>query len=395
MTAHDPVVSFLRDLIRIPSLPGEEGEMARRVREEMDRLGYDEVRTDEAGSVIGVVRGRGAAPAVMLNTHLDHVAVGDEAAWRHPPFAADLEDGRVWGRGAVDIKGPLAAQVHGAAPGSGDGARPAGDVWVTAVVQEEIGGLGARRLAREEGPALVVVGEPSSNRLRRGHRGRAELMIHVRGRSVHASAPDRGVNPHYVLAGFLERLPGARLPTHDELGPSTVAPTLVRTDQESANVIPGEAWLTLDCRLVPAQSAAATGDRLLPLLEGAAIPGAEVEIRVPSYRRVTYTGLETEMRAENPAYLRPADDPAVSAAGDVLAEVLGTRPEVGVWGFATDGGHFAAAGRTVVGFGPGREDLAHTVEESIEVEELTRAVEGYRALSRAWPRAVAGTTAGD
>jgi putative selenium metabolism hydrolase len=387
MTGHPPAVSFLRDLLRIPSLPGQEGELAARVREEMEGLGYDEVRTDGAGSVVGVVRGAGDAPAVMLNTHLDHVDTGDASAWRHPPFAAELAEDRVWGRGAVDIKGPLAAQVHGAAA-AGDGAPP-GDVWVTAVVQEEIGGLGARRMAREEGPGLVVVGEPSSNRLRRGHRGRAELVVHVGGRSVHASAPERGVNPHYVLAGFLERLPEAELPTHPELGSATVVPTLVRTDQESANVIPGEAWLTLDCRLVPGQSAGGTREILLPLLEEAAVPGSEVEIEVPVYRRSTYTGLEMEMPAENPAYLLPGEHPAVEAAAAVLEGPLGERPEVGVWGFATDGGHFAAAGRTVVGFGPGEEELAHTVEESIEVEELLRAVEGYRALSRSWPRACA------
>jgi hypothetical protein len=128
------VLSFLRDLLSTPSLPGEEGEAARRVVAEMEALGYDEVRTDDAGNVLGVLRGAGRAPSVMLNTHLDHVDAGDPDAWPHPPFGGEIHDGRVWGRGAVDIKGPLAAQVHSVGR-LADGERPDGDVWVTATVQ--------------------------------------------------------------------------------------------------------------------------------------------------------------------------------------------------------------------------------------------------------------------
>jgi putative selenium metabolism hydrolase len=388
VTDRGRVMGFLRDLLRIPSLPGQEGEVADRVAQEMRRLGYDTVRIDDAGNVVGRVRGRGEAPEMMLNTHLDHVDVGDPEAWEHGPFAAEVAEDRVWGRGAVDIKGPLAAQVHGVGRLAETGRSPPGDVVVTAVVQEEIGGLGARHLVEELRPALVVVGEPSGNRLRRGHRGRAELVVHVRGRSAHASAPHRGANPHYVLASFLEKLSGIELPEDPDLGRSTVAPTLVRTDQESPNVIPGEAWLTLDCRLVPGQSAADARRSLAPALEESLVDGASAEIEIPTYRRVAYTGLEVAMPAENPAYVLPADHPAVTAAADVLEAETGERPPVGVWGFATDGGHFAAAGMTVVGLGPGEEELAHTVEESVEIDQLVTATRAYGALALRWPSAV-------
>lgn len=388
------VLSFLRDLLSTPSLPGEEGEAARRVVAEMEALGYDEVRTDDAGNVLGVLRGAGRAPSVMLNTHLDHVDVGDPDAWPRPPFGAEVADGRVWGRGAVDIKGPLAAQVHGAARAARSGDGPPGDVHVTAVVQEEIGGLGARHLVGHLGPDLVVVGEPSSNRLRRGHRGRAELEVRIRGRSVHASAPDRGVNPLYGLAGFLGRLETVELPGHPELGRATVAPTVVGTDQASTNVTPAEVRLTLDCRPVPGQTAGTLREALEPLLAEVLPEGARGEIRVPRFRRTSWTGLEVEMPADMPAYVLPADHPAVTSAADVLASALGRAPEVGLWTFATDGGVFADAGLTVVGFGPGEEELAHTVDESLELEELEAAVAGYEALALRWPAAFAGAAAG-
>lgn len=386
VSASEPVVRFLRDLLRIPSPPGEEREAAERVRREMDAAGFDEVSTDRAGNVTGVVRGRGEAPGVLLVTHLDHVDAGDPADWPHPPFGGEVHGGHVWGRGAVDIKGPLAAQVHGVGALAG-GPPPPGDVVVMAAVQEEVGGLGTRHACRGELPELAIVGEPSSNRLRRGHRGRGELTVRVRGRSAHASAPERGANPLYVAADFLGRLESVELPGHPELGAATVAPTLVATDQQSPNVIPGEVRLTLDCRLVPGSGAADLRELLDPHLEAAVRPGTEARIEVPVFDRETYTGLRTELPAEIPAYLLPDDDPAVTTAADVLEEALGERPGIGVWGFATDGGHLAAAGVRVVGFGPGEEERAHTVEERVAVEEVVAAARGYGALARSWPSA--------
>ena len=379
--------TFLQELIRIRSLPGEEAELARRVIVEMERLGYDRVELDEAGNVLGLIRGRDGGPSVMLNTHLDHVEAGDPADWPHPPFEAVRADGRIWGRGAVDIKGPLAAQVHGAARAGGEGERPVGDVWVTAVVQEEVGGLGARHLVGELGPDLVVVGEPSSNQLRRGHRGRVELEARFRGRSAHASAPDRGANPLFGMGAFLQALATLELPGHPELGRATLAPTLVGTDQGSPNVIPSEARLLLDVRVVPGQTADDVRRRLEPVLRGALPEGLEASLAVPSHRRRSWRGLEVEMPADNPAYLLPEDHPALSSAAAVLESALGRRPEIGLWGFATDGGHFADAGLTVVGFGPGEEALAHTVEESVPVAELEEATDSYAALARGWGRA--------
>lgn len=389
MSDLDRCLDFLRAILRTPGMPGEEGEVARLVADEMERLGYPEVRTDEAGNVIGTIRGRGEAPAVMFNTHLDHVDAGDESAWAHPPFGGELADGRVWGRGAVDIKGPLAAQVHGVARLLADGEPPPGDVHVTAVVQEEIGGLGARHLVGHLKPPLVVVGEPSSNELRRGHRGRVELRLHVRGRSAHASAPARGVNPLAVVARFLLALERLEMREDPELGRSTVAPTLLRTDQRSRNVIPGEAWLTLDWRNVPGEEAAEIRERLQPLAEGSRIEGAAVEIEIPVHRRRSYTGLEAEVPDENPPYALPADHPAVETAAAVLETALGRRPPIGTWTFATDGGHFARAGLTAIGFGPGEEALAHTVRESIAVSEVEEALAGNAALAREWPARLA------
>ena len=173
----EPMVAFARRLIQTPSLPGEEGEVAHLVAREMEALGYDEVRVDEAGNVIGRIRptaplgagGQGLGNwtrtqtptpdpqpltpreakrrSIMFNTHMDHVDVGDLLRWPHPPYAATVLDGEIWGRGASDLKGPLAAQVYAGALLKKTSLSLANDVYVVGVVQEEIGGLGSMVLA--------------------------------------------------------------------------------------------------------------------------------------------------------------------------------------------------------------------------------------------------------
>lgn len=388
MTDTRAALEFLQKLIQTPSLPGQEGTVAAIVLSEMRELGYDETWIDEAGNVVGKIRGRGEAPAVMFNTHLDHVDAGDPAAWPPygQPFSGAAHDGKVWGRGSSDIKGPLAAQVYGVARVLQDAERPAGDIYVSADVQEEVGGLGARFMAEDLADKIkfVVIGEPSSNELRRGHRGRTELVVHVWGRAVHASVPDIGINPLYTIANFLQRLEDVELGWDEELGYSSVAPTLIRTDQTSANVVPGEAWLTLDWRTVPGETSDIVKQKVAPLLEASLTDGATAELYLPALHRVSYNGYVRPMESDAPAFCLPSDDPAVLAAEQVLSKGLGRPIPTKVWRFATDGGHYARAGMKVIGFGPGNEAVIHTVNEHIEIAEWEEAMVANAILAREW-----------
>lgn len=375
-------VDFVQRLIGTTSLPGEEGQIAEIVATEMRALGYADVEMDEVGNVVGRVRGSGAAPAVMFNTHLDHVDVGEAARWPYPPFGGEIHDDKIWGRGAVDIKGPLAAQVYGVARLLESAAPPAGDVWVTAVVQEEVGGAGARHLNTYLTPPLAIIGEPSGNTLRRGHRGRCELVVHITGRSVHASVPHKGINPFDVLAPFIVGLGQLQMATQADLGASSVAPTLIRTDQLSGNVIPAEMWLTCDWRLVPGETAEAARAKLEQLVADCLIEGTTADITIPEYQVMAHTGVEVVLVGEHPAYILGEDHPAVRAACEVLEPLLGRVDSVGTWRFATDGGHFSQAGVACVGFGPGDELLAHTINEHIEIDALRLALECNEALAR-------------
>ena len=177
------------------------------------------------------------------------------------------------------------------------------------------------------------------------------------------------------------------MPTDKDLGPSTVAPTLLRTDQTSANVVPGEVWQTCDWRNIPGQSGEDARDMLqeVALRALAANPAhaeSEIDVVVPVIDRRTYTGLDRPIPGSNPAYILPTDHPAVLAAEEICRDVLKEERPTGVWQFATDGGHFAEAGMAPVGFGPGDEFLAHTVNEHIEIVALEEAMAVNEELAR-------------
>jgi succinyl-diaminopimelate desuccinylase len=372
------LVAFAQELVQTPSLPGQEGAVAALIRAEMARLGYDQVWIDDAGNVIGRIAG-GGGPPLLFNGHMDHVDAGDPARWPHPPFGGEIHGGELWGRGAADMKGAVAAMV--CAGGLLKKLAVPGDRYVSAVVQEEVGGLGTQHLARTLAVKRAVVGEASANQLRRGHRGRVELVAHFEGRSVHASMPDLAINPHFSAARFLTGLPDLKMATDPTYGASTVAPTCVSTDPASANVTPSALHLVLDWRNVPGERPEVIVARLEALLAKSLEPGCGGRIAVTEKELVTYTGMRTSYPDIFPSFTTPADDPWLFSAQATLSAALGREVEIGIWRFATDGGHLAEAGATALGFGPGDDRLVHTVEERISLDQLVESVVGYLALS--------------
>ncbi|MFQ5857330.1 MAG: M20/M25/M40 family metallo-hydrolase [Anaerolineae bacterium] len=377
----DRVIDFCQRLIQTPSLPGAEDRIAGIIRAEMQDLDYDEVWVDAAGNVIGLLKGK-TGPSLMFNCHMDHVDPGDPARWPVPPYSGQIVDDAIWGRGSVDVKGPLAAQVYGVSLLRAAGAEPAGDIFVAAVVMEEVGGVGTQVLLGAIQPDFAVVGEPTDLSVARGHRGRVELIARARGRAAHASAPDRGINPHYDLACFLRTLQTLGMRTSADFGTSTVAPTLYHTDQVSANVIPSEAWVHLDWRNIPGESPAEIRERLQDTLSGCLGPESEGFVVIPKQTYDTYTGYSLTAPAVFPSFGLPADHSLVTIAKQTLDRALQRDTPVRVWRFATDGGHLMAAGVPTIGFAPGDEALAHTSNEHIKIDDVMAAVVGNGALAR-------------
>ena len=379
--ARERIMRFSQRLLRAPSLSSQEKPAADLIVAEMRALGYDAVQVDAAGNVLGKVTGRTAERTLLLHAHMDVVDPGDPAKWTHPPFAGDLADGYLWGRGASDDKGCLIAQIYAAGLLREHGLVPPCDLYVAAVVNEETAGLGTKYLLRSFVPDVAVIGEPSGNILRRGHRGRFEFVISWDGRSAHASVPERGLNPHYSMARFLLALREAPRAQEPVFGGTSVSPTLSYVDQTSSNVIPARVTLHLDWRNAPGESVADARALLEPLLAETADEGIEAHLVLRTRDMRTYTGYEDTVQLDARSFLRDADDPLVLRAHKALEEALHRPVAVDVWPFCTDGGFIASAGVACVGFGPGEDAMAHVVDERIEVEQLLDAVVGYMALA--------------
>jgi succinyl-diaminopimelate desuccinylase len=374
------LVAFAQRLVQTQSMPGREGNVAGVIQAQMQRLGYDRVWLDEVGNVVGHVEG-GNGPSLMLNGHMDHVDAGDSDRWPHPPFGGEIHGDELWGRGAADMKGALAAMTFAGGLVKRLVMPLPGDLFVSAVVQEEVGGLGARHLAGTVPVERAIVGEASKNHLRRGHRGRVELGAYFAGRSVHASMPDLGVNPHFSMARFVAGLRTIEMAADHDYGVSTVVPTCVFSEPDSANITPSDLHLVLDWRNIPGESPSEIVAKLEALLERSLEPGCQGRIEVATKELVSHTGFQMKYLDTFPSFTTPAEHPWLIEAQSVLEAGLDRKVEVGTWPFATDGGHFAAAGATVLGFGPCDAAVVHTVEERMPIDQLVESVVGYMALS--------------
>jgi putative selenium metabolism hydrolase len=396
-TTFENALDFAIELIRTPGLPGEEADVARVLRDEMEALGLEDIRVDEAGNVIGVARGRGEAPAVLLNCHLDVVAEGDHSEWEVPPFSGEVSGGYLHGRGAMDIKGPLAIQTYAAAALIG---QAPGDVIVAHTVLEERGGLGMKYLLESGSvdPAVIIIGEATHGDVCIGHRGRAELEIAIQGSAGHASVPERASNALDLVGEVLAAVRDleASQESDEVLGRSSAVATMVDVRPETRNVIPDDVVVTVDWRILPGDSDESLLERLQAAVSARiSTPpaGLSCEVRLASVTQRTYTGFERARNMFSPGFLMEPHDPIVLAA----AAAVGRRdaPDhpatIRPWRFATDGGwSHGVHGVPTIGFAPGEERYAHTNRERLDVEEARWGLERYPLLIEAVQRAAAG-----
>jgi len=375
--AGDALETFALDLVRTPSPSGEEGAVAALVCGELARLGYA-VEVDALGNVIGTLDA-GPGPCVLFDAHMDTVGVSDPGAWSADP-AGELRGGRLYGRGSLDMKGPLAALVHGAAAARLERGR----VVVSASIAEEmIEGYATVAVARSVQPDVAVICEPSHRSVVVGQRGRAELVVQVDGRPAHSSRPDLGVNAVEAMADVLRAARAIELPSHPQLGAAILVPTEIASRPFPAySVLPDQCTVTFDRRTVPGES---EQDVLAPLqaaVDAAVAPhGARGRVTIGVDRFDAYTGAPVEAENYAPAWYTSADAPVARAA----LEALGGEP--GHWLFCTNGSGTAALGIPTIGYGPGDETLAHRVDEFIALDELHAGARGYATL-------VAALTAG-
>jgi len=373
------MVRFLRELIAIPAPSGQEQARCERVKAEYERLGFDRVFFDGLGSVVAIL---GQGPfTVMLDGHVDCVGVGDPASWPFDPFVGKLEDGKIWGRGAVDELPGIVCAAYGvkllAERGWPPGLRV---VLVASVLEEDCDGLPLMHLIGREGvrPDVVVLGEPTNLDVYRGHRGRMSIEIITRGVSAHGAHCERGVNAVYKMAPIIAEIEALndRLASDDFLGKGTITASWIDCTSPSFNAVPDRARIVLDRRLTTGETPE------LALAELRALPSlGDAEVRVLGWEGRAWTGLGIEQEQVFPTWVLAEEHYLVQGTVAAATEVLGRRPAIGRWVFSTNGtASMGRLGIPTVGFAPGREELAHSTGEWVAVDDLVTAAAAYSLI---------------
>jgi putative selenium metabolism hydrolase len=356
------LVAFAQQLVATPSLPGEERDAAELVATKLVDLGYRDVAVDELSNVVGYL-GSGP-PVLMFNGHLDHVP----PAGMEDPYSAQIVDGHLRGRGAVDMKANLAAGAFAAALVD---APLRGAYVFTADVREEIDGpegipaLLAQGLRAEYG----VSGEATSLDVALGHRGKLQLDVTIAGRSIHAATPNDGENAVYRALPFLAALEraGSRLPSDPLLGAASLTVTAIASAPSGGvAVVPSSCTIRVDRRYVRGE----TPDSCR----------AEIEELVDQVAAEQGTRATVELVNVYPLMATAPDNPLVRAASAAVQEATGRRPVLKAWQFGVNATFMNAAGIPSVGIGAGDERLAHTANERVPIGEIIQACRAYTLL---------------
>jgi putative selenium metabolism hydrolase len=379
----EALASFLQDLVRIPSLSTHEEAVASRLAEEMRQVGFQDVWQDRIGNVVGRI-GNGNGPTLLFDGHMDTVDVGRPDRWSRGPYDGIIEQGVLYGRGACDMKGGLAAMVYAVKALVDAGVELNGNLYVVGIVQEEpCEGFAMRVLVEEEGvrPDYVVLGEPSNLQVRVGHRGRIEMQVKVWGKSAHASAPSLGSNAVHNAARLIFgiELLAPRLATDPFLGQGTVAVTEIESHAASRNALPDVCNFYIDRRLTLGETERKALAEIQSIINTEEM---DAEVTVSEYQAASYNGYQCRARNAFPAWVMAEDHPLVQALARSVRDTLGYRPRIGRWNFSTDGTYTAGvANIPTVGFGPGEEQYAHTQDEQVRLNDVVDAARVYARLA--------------
>jgi putative selenium metabolism hydrolase len=377
----EDMVKFLRDLIKIPGESCEEEGVARRIKEEMEKLGYDKAEFDQLGNVLGWM-GTGDR-IISFDGHIDTVGIGEITNWKFDPYEGYENETEVGGRGASDQLGGVVSSVYGAKIAKDLGLIDDDvSLLVAGTVQEEdCDGMCWLHLIENEKirPEFVVSTEPTDMHVYRGHRGRMEIRVEVKGISCHGSAPERGENAIYKMADILKEVEELNNHLKDDpfLGKGTVTTSQIFYTSPSRCAVADSCAISLDRRLTWGE----TWESAIEEIE--ALPSVKKHgavVTMYKYDRPSWTGFVYEQECYFPTWVIPEDAPQTRALVDAYTNLY-HAPKVDKWTFSTNG--VAIMGRhgiPCIGLGPGKEAQAHAPNEITWKEDLVRCAAIYSVM---------------
>ncbi len=370
------LIEFTRDIIRIRSLSGEEGLVVERILQEMKQLGYDEIWMDQAGNALGLIQGFKPGKCILLDAHVDTVTANPDD-WDSDPWAAEIREGRIYGRGCADTKGNLAAMLYAAAHVNRENLF--GSILVCGSVHEEVMEGGTLQLVIQENqPDYVVIGEATNLQLNRGGRGRAEVVVETIGKSAHSSSPEVGICAVHAMFELIHAI--EKLPTHHHpfLGKGSMVLTdIISNPYPGSSVIPNRCRVTFDRRLLLGETIDSVMEEIKQCAQSMSV---QTTISVLAGKEITYRGYQMEAPKFFPAWILEEDHPLVQHAFNAIKK-LNPDSEIRSFQFCTNAAASAGMyGIPSIGYGLGKETDAHTVNESISLDDLIQAAEGYQAI---------------
>jgi len=393
----EEIVEFTREIIKIQSFTGEEGEFADCLLQKLQEFEVDEAFIDGIGNVVGLIHGDETGTNVMLNGHLDIVPAGNIENWHgFDPFGGAIDDnGNIRGRGAADLKGGLSAQLYTMKllkALKDKGLKPRGNLIFSAVVHEEAAEMfGMEYLCKKTLPKrnlnidFVILCEPTGLNVVLGQRGKVELVVKTKGRTAHSSIPKAGINALEKMVPVLDHIfnnMSNRITSHKLLGESSITVTNLVCKPGALSIIPDECEISIDRRYMPDQ----TIDDLLKEFE---ILFAELKKEDPQFeasvcsRKIlerSYTGYEKEVQKYHPPWIVDEADPLVKRSLKAL-RAIGQNPQINYWKFGTDGSMTAGLlSIPTIGYSGTEEGYAHTPEEMVNIDMMMQSLNGYYAI---------------
>lgn len=385
----DELTALCRALIQRQSYSGDEQEIADDIRKYCLAAGFDRAEIDRYGNVIARIKGTRPGPCILFDGHIDTVPVGNLADWTHNPFAGEIDGGRLYGRGATDMKGAVAAFSYAAGEFiSAHGHDFAGELCIAGVVHEEcFEGISARSVSAAVNPDLVIIGEASEMNLKCSQRGRAEIILETFGVPCHSSNPDKGVNAVYAICKIIDAFRNLTPTKNPEMvGDGIMELTDIRSaPYPGASVVPEYCRATYDRRLLVGETRESVLAPLQEIIDKLQAEDQSIRAKV-SYsagKELCYTGEVISADRFFPGWLVDKSEHYVQAI-EAKINQKGFFPALTGYSFCTNGSHYAGEAEIpCIGIGPSRENLAHTIDEYIELQELFDIEEYYTAVMEA------------
>jgi putative selenium metabolism hydrolase len=376
----DYTAQNLSRLVKIKSLSTREKDVQIELRRQMEEAGFDEVKTDGLGNVIGRI---GTGKKILaIDGHMDTVDIGNINNWTFDPLGGEIKNGFVQGRGSVDQKGgPAAFVTAGRILKELNFNNDLTIYFVGSVIEEDCDGLCWKYIVEEDKikPDFVISTEPTNLNIYRGQRGRMEMQVHFYGVSSHGSAPERGKNAIYMASGAALEIGklNDRLKYDEFLGKGSVTVTEIISKSPSLCAVSDYARIHIDRRLTTGETKETAVKEIEELVREY---NAKVELL--NFSEKAYTGVEYGMEKYYPTWMISSGHPLVVEGVKTFKELFGKEPLVDKWMFSTNGIMTCGVYKIpTIGFGPGNEVLAHAPDEKVPVSDLVAASAFYAAFA--------------